>query len=188
MTEKNTQEYESLKQKLFKLIALADRGVGGEADNARRILRRLAAQHGISLEDLDWNEKPQIARFYVGRSKLNKKLFEQCYAYVTGEHTIHYRTDGTTFWIDMLPIQAAELGDLWGWHKSNMAKEYEDFKDTFINSYIMRHNLYPKPTLENDKEAKDIHLTKEDLLKLRRTVSMAAAMSDRSYLKGITDK
>lgn len=172
-------KYESLKDKLFKLKALAERGVGGDADKARRKLCRFAARRGISLVNLDWNEKPQVARFYVGRSKLNKKLFLQCYAYVTGEHTTHYRTDGTTFWIYMLPIQAAELDDLWGWHKSNMAKEYEDFKDTFVNSYIMRHNLYPNPTLETDKEAKDIHLTKEDLELLIKSIENKNKLKER---------
>ena len=133
-----SDKYESLKDKLFKLKALADRGVGGEADKARRILRRFAARRGISLVNLDWNEKPQVARFYVGRSKLNKKLFLQCYAYVTAERTIQYRTDGAIFLIDMIPRKAAELDDLWKYRKSNMAK--------------------------------DIHLTKEDLERLKKSV------------------
>lgn len=51
-----SDKYESLKDKLFKLKALAERGVGGEADNARRLLRKLCADN-----DIDANGLPMVA-------------------------------------------------------------------------------------------------------------------------------
>lgn len=43
------KEFESLKDKLKKLKALAERGCGGEAENAQRLLERLCAANGIDL-------------------------------------------------------------------------------------------------------------------------------------------
>ena len=41
MAEKDEKKYESLKAKLIKLQALADRGYQGEAENAKRLIKRL---------------------------------------------------------------------------------------------------------------------------------------------------
>lgn len=45
-------DYESIKSKLKKLLALAERGVEGEAHNARILLEKLCRQHGVSLEEI----------------------------------------------------------------------------------------------------------------------------------------
>lgn len=47
------KEFESLKDKLKKLKALAERGCGGEAENAQRLLERLCAANGIDLGQLN---------------------------------------------------------------------------------------------------------------------------------------
>ena len=72
-----SDKYESLKDKLFKLKALAERGVGGAADNARRLLLKLCADNGIDLSDLDDAMSPKDTLFKVGRSTLYKTLFMQ---------------------------------------------------------------------------------------------------------------
>lgn len=38
--------------KIQKIHALAERGVGGEAENAKRILEAVARKHGLTEEDL----------------------------------------------------------------------------------------------------------------------------------------
>ena len=45
-------EYESIKNKLKKLLALAERGVQGEAENARRLLEKLCMEYGVSMDEL----------------------------------------------------------------------------------------------------------------------------------------
>lgn len=46
---KSNKDFDSLKDKLKKLKALAERGCGGESENARRLLERLCAANGIDL-------------------------------------------------------------------------------------------------------------------------------------------
>lgn len=50
--------------KLKKLLALAERGERGEADNARRLLEAELRRHGLTLEDIcDDNKKKRIFKY-----------------------------------------------------------------------------------------------------------------------------
>lgn len=46
-------DLERIKERLAKMKALAERGDGGERDAAERLLRQIAAKHGISLDDIE---------------------------------------------------------------------------------------------------------------------------------------
>lgn len=46
-------DLERIKDRLVKMKAMAERGVGGERDAADRLLREIAAKHGISLDDIE---------------------------------------------------------------------------------------------------------------------------------------
>lgn len=72
------EQYESIKNKLKKLLALAERGVQGEADNARKLLEKLCKEYGVSMEEL--LDENQLKRYYfdIGRNALYKDLFERC--------------------------------------------------------------------------------------------------------------
>lgn len=178
-----SDKYESLKDKLFKLKALAERGVGGEADNARRLLLKLCADNGIDLSDLDATMSPKETLFKVGRSTLYEKLFIQCYAYVTNKQTISYKTDGVNCWVEVTPLQAAQIRDLFEWHKVNIDKEFEDFKDNFMYAYVQKHGLVCHTEHESDED-----LSKEDLERLRKAVTLMRGMSDRTYIKSIENR
>lgn len=178
-----SDKYESLKDKLFKLKALAERGVGGEADNARRLLLKLCADNGIDLSDLDATMSPKDTLFKVGRSTLYKTLFMQCYAYVTNKQTIRYKTDGVNCWVEVTPLQAAQIRDLFEWHKVNIDKEFRDFKDNFMYAYVQKHGLVCHTEHESDED-----LSKEDLERLRKAVTLMRGMSDRTYIKSIENR
>lgn len=45
-------DIEQIKERLAKMMALAERGVGGERDAAERLIQEIAAKHGISLDDI----------------------------------------------------------------------------------------------------------------------------------------
>lgn len=52
---------------LKKIRALAERGVGGEADNAEEILRRLMEKYGVSEDELDEEERRRHDFEYHGK-------------------------------------------------------------------------------------------------------------------------
>ena len=178
-----SDKYESLKDKLFKLKALAERGVGGEADNARRLLLKLCADNGIDLSKLDEAMSPKETLFKVGRSTLYKTLFMLCCDYVTNNQTISYRTDGVYYLVEVTPLQAAQIRDLFGWHKVNIDREFKDFKDNFLYAYVLKHGLVCHTEQDADKE-----LSMDDLEHLMKSVALMRGMSDRTYIKSIENK
>lgn len=72
-------EYESIKNKLKKLLALAERGMQGEAENARRLLEKLCKEYGVSMDELLDENQVKYHFFEVGRNKIYLDLFAQCY-------------------------------------------------------------------------------------------------------------
>ena len=67
---------DNLIARLRKIAALAANGVGGEAANAAALLDSIAAEHGISLDDLDC-ERKSMHTYRTGREKWRCKLFCQ---------------------------------------------------------------------------------------------------------------
>ena len=58
-------EREELLRRLERVKALAERGVGGEKENAEALLNRLMAKYGISEEDIeDTAERDYFIRYY----------------------------------------------------------------------------------------------------------------------------
>ena len=68
-------EYESIKNKLKKLLALAERGMQGEAENARRLLEKLCKEYGVSMDELLDENQVKYHFFEVGRNKIYLDLF-----------------------------------------------------------------------------------------------------------------
>lgn len=80
-------------QRIKKLQALAERGVGGEKETAAKMLQRLLEKNGIStLEELEKEEVEYFLFSYKGRHEI--KLLKQCMYKVLGHsnHTKYYRT------------------------------------------------------------------------------------------------
>lgn len=75
MMNKDSEQYESLRKKLQKLQALAERGYQGEAENARRAVERICEQYGVKIEDVLDIETQRPYRFEIGRGKDDMNLF-----------------------------------------------------------------------------------------------------------------
>lgn len=83
-------------QRIKKLQALAERGVGGEKTTAEKMLKKMLEKNGISsLDELKEDEVEYFLFSYKGRHEI--KLLKQCMYKVLGysDHTEFYRTAGT---------------------------------------------------------------------------------------------
>lgn len=79
---------------LKKIRALAERGVGGEAENAEEILRRLMEKYGVSEDELDEEERRRHDFEYHGKEQ--ETLLRQVVYKVTGGYAYNlvYRASG----------------------------------------------------------------------------------------------
>ena len=119
---------ESIKDKLRKLAALAERGMEGEAANAKRAIERICQQYGIRLEDMLEEDKKRY-HIRVGRNPMQRQLFNQCYGVVVGTGKITYwNISRDTIAVELTPLQYAELVSMWEWHQSNFTRDLEEMQ------------------------------------------------------------
>ena len=79
---------ETIIEKLKKLLALADKGIDGEAAAAKAQLDKLLAKYGITLEEIT-NEATQRYEFVIHNSR-EKRLFFAVYFHIVPSKTIEY--------------------------------------------------------------------------------------------------
>ena len=177
------KEYESVKVKLKKLLALAERGVQGEAVNARRLLEKLCKEYGISIEELLDENKKEWHIFDVGKDKTYKDLFSQCYFSIVNENSMSYKSvSRSKIAIELTAMQYAELVSLYEWHKANFIKDLEDFKENILLAYCRKHSLYSKKESDDDKSSE---LSPEDIERLWKIMRLQDSLNDNHYQKFI---
>lgn len=131
MTHDNEQ-FESLKSKLQKLQALAERGCQGEANNARRAIERICQQYGVKLEEVLDIETKHAYTFEIGRNKEMMNLFIRCLCSVCDISGMTYtQPTRSAIRIELTALQYADISSLFNWHKANYKREFDDFKRSF---------------------------------------------------------
>lgn len=144
----NVEIPEAVRVKLGKLRELAIRGVGGEAENAKRMLDALCERYGITVEEMFEDVlKPREFHF---RSTLTH-LFMQTWTSVYGANArlLHdlriYTVNGsyTRIEVPMTEAEYIEFSQLWDWHSANFKRERRRIRKLFESAYIERYNLYP---------------------------------------------
>ncbi len=186
--DKNSKKYESLQAKLKKLLALAEKGVGGEAVNARRLFEKFCEQHGISVEELLERETKHQYTFEIGRAKDMKQLFIRCLDKVADIDDMEYsQPTRSSIRISVTAMQRAELLSLFNWHKVNYLHELKEFKQNFMAAYVGKHNLYFEQGGKTNNSSSE-KLTEEDIARIRRVLAMREAMSDNHYYKQLDVK
>lgn len=179
-------EYESIKNKLKKLLALAEQGVQGEAWNARRLFEKLCKEHGVSIEELLDENQVKSYQFDIGRNALHKKIFVQCYCKVTQKGSLVYNQESRSrISAEMTALQYAELASLFEWHKANFDKDFEDMKRNVLLAYIRKHHLHSDVKQE---EKADIRLTQEEKERLLKVMSIQETLGDNQYRRLLNNK
>lgn len=184
--KKENNQYESIKQKLLKLHALAQKGYKGEAEAAKRVIERLCAQYGITLEEVLCVEEPKLYEFEIGRYKYMLTLFVQCYGVVTGIGELSYfKRSRNKIAVDLTPLQYAELSSLFEWHKANFLKDLAAMQDTIVEAYVNKHNIFRTLSEEEqaERDAREEKLTPAKLRRLAAIMAMQGELGDNRYHK-----
>ena len=173
------ERYESIKNKLKKLLALAERGVQGEAENARRLLEKLCKEYDVSMEELLDENQIKFYQFDIGRNALYKDLFVQCYCKVAQKISVGCRqVSRSQIAVEMTALQYAELVSLFEWHKANFNKDLEDMKKNILLAYCRKHHLHSDVKPDNDRE-----LTEDERKRLIKIMFMQESLNDNQYHK-----
>lgn len=176
--------------KIRKLQALAERGVGGEATNAKILLSALCEKYGIDESKLDEEEK-QWYEFEMRTSV--RKLFLQLYVSVYGtterylkEVELWKRGRKKIVKCKFTRAEYIEFSQMWEWHRKNYLAERKRMRELFQIAYYDKFKMYASETCDEYEaqlsKKKDNDLTMEDILAINM---MAAACKNKSFYKQI---
>ena len=176
--------------KIRKLQALAERGVDGEATNAKILLSALCEKYGIDESKLDEEEK-QWYEFEIRTSV--QKLFLQLYVSIYGtterylkEVELWKRGRKKIVKCKFTRAEYIEFSQMWEWHRKNYLAERKRMRELFQIAYYDKFKMYASETCDEYEaqrsKKKDNDLTMEDILAINM---MAAACKNKSFYKQI---
>lgn len=177
---------ERITDKLKKLIALAERGCGGEAENARRLLEEHLRKYGMTLEDICENKTSR--RTFKYRNKEERTIIIQVFLSVLGSKSeafkeATYNASKKTIYIDLTDLEYAEISDMVAFFKSQFNKEKKRLMKDILYAFVKKHNIFD--CTPNDDEASNKEI---DLEELMRILSLSNGMEDVTYRKAISNK
>lgn len=162
---------------LKKIRALAERGVGGEADNAEEILRRLMEKYGVSEDELNEEERRRHDFEYHGKEQ--EKLLRQVVFKVTGGYAYNlvYNAPGrkvkTKLGADCTAVEKVEIEFLFDFY----TRLWERERAAFLSAFIQKHRIF---AIRDDIEPQK--LSREELLKMQ---ALMLGMSDESPVRAL---
>lgn len=190
MNRQYNQSFESIKSKLRKLQALAEKGYKGEAKAAKRMLDKLCKQYGVSLEDILDREKKNRYRFEIGKGKIWLDLFMQCYANVTGSKELRYvqETSSIIRGVELTAYQFAEISNLFFWHKTNLKKDIEKTQRLVFEAYVQKHRIFRDRSNDPEDAEEEQDDKPIDFAHLQTILVMMGNLNDNHYHKMIEGK
>ena len=178
---------EEILERLRKMKALADRGVGGERENAERLLAEIAAEHGINLAEL---EEVKLDDFYVTLKESWKwKMLSQLCALkrqelkmegasLEGHRMSTWKCRGKNLY-SVSKCTKAEWLELMAKFEV-LARAYKRQQEDFYHAFLMANDLL----LEPDDEAKP--LSREERSRLFRIAQMSMGIEKSQLNKQLT--
>lgn len=130
-----------MNEKILKLYALAQRGIGGEKVNAEKILARMLKDANLTMADLEREEYPtKLRELNFGRGKEFKKLMLQIIGRVLNKNEISYNSkkNKTTIVVMLTDLQYAEVILLWNIYSPAFKKE----KKLLFDAFVQKHRIF----------------------------------------------
>lgn len=175
-------EREELLRRLEHVKALAERGVGGEKENAEALLNRLMVKHGISEEDIeDTVERDYFIRYH---NFWERKLIVQiAYKHLGSGHCCG--TVGTQsgrphkkICVTCTPAQYIEIEADFEFYKA----AWEEELAIFYSAFISKNDIFPPPELASPSDDDEI-----DLVRLEKVRAMMSGIDRRTRRKALPD-
>lgn len=174
-----------IKSRYEKLQALAERGVGGEKETAKKKIEKLLAENGISEEDLN-EEKTYYYLFSYSGAPYRKKLLNQIIYKVMGYESDYktYRTRHTRNKVGIYctPAQKLEI-DLDYEFYSNL---FDSEVNVLMQAFISKNNIYPDDAPEEIVKVAD--LTEEEKQEWLKRQQYANTLTKRARPEGYIEE
>lgn len=173
---------EKVLEKLGKIKALAERGVGGEKETAMRMYEELCRKYNISDDEAEAALMKLETRWFSYSTQLEKELLGQILYKVTGSNERYIYTGKYSRrkkrGCVCTALEAAEIELLFGFYREEMKRELE----VFMVAFKQKNNLFPDETARAYKEydGPERKLTEEEERKYKKAAFMRLVMDGRT--------
>lgn len=139
---------QKLLEKAKKILALVERGVPGEQDNAQRLLDELFAKYNLTMADLEDNPRTPH-RFYGTKRKDDLTIAVMCAVLKTSQVHLRSTKRGEHFLeVECTEAEAVQIQFQVDFYWKALQKEYK----VFFHAFIVRNKLYnPNQNVDPDK-------------------------------------
>lgn len=162
---------------LRKLKALAEQGVGGERENAQRLLSRLMKKYGV--EDADLSDDIPEEHGFTYHNPQERALLHQLFdKIVTGREIyryVHGEGSKTKLFVACTKAEAIQIEVEYEFYRELWREE----ADWLFRAFIQKHRIFDTKPGHSTSEISD-----EDLLRL---TMMMAGLKDATPLAMITE-
>lgn len=137
---------ETLRDKLRKVLALAQSGQAGERDAAKNLLDRLLKENNLTIDDIS-NDSVEVHWFKTGRNADMNDLLAQIYFMVTDTHeTTTYRSPARKGCIGfkVTAVQAADMEAYYSVLAPALRKEMNRYRRLVVDSFCQKHELFAR--------------------------------------------
>jgi len=161
-----------------KVRELAEKGIDGERDAAQKALERILKKSGLTIEDIEGEEKNRC--YFSYRTANEENLLHQVIGSVTKESSYTVPANGNTKRVGymMTVAERVEAELKYEIYRKLLKEEYE----IFYHAFVQKNRIYhPEGTTTDISE-----MTPEEKAKLRRIAEMADSIKKAQIHKQLT--
>lgn len=175
-------------ERLNKLKELAERGIEGEAENAKRFLNKELLKYNMTLEDLLTSKEEKHKRTIKYSSHFEKVLLIQCMVFLFGSNSEvfanagRYRNGKMEIHLEISDLDFILLDDFFNFHKKCFKEELLNKQEKLFQAYLNVNDLYDSAPKEEQSKSKKkkVKFSFSDLLEIS---SMSSSMEKKIYNK-----
>lgn len=178
---------QNILERLNKLKELAERGIEGEAENAKRFLNRELRKYNMSLDDLIASKEEKHKRIIKYSSAFERSLLVQCVVFLFGSNseifsnTYRYRNGKMEMHFEISDLDFVLLDDFFNFYRNCLKEELKKSQEKLYQAYLSSNNLYDSaPEEERKGKTKPCKFSFADLLEIQ---IMSSNMEKKVYNK-----
>lgn len=164
-----------LHTRMRKLLALAEQGVGGERTNAQRMLTSMMEKYGITLDELEGEEKEY--HYWNYDSKHERTMLFQVLFKVLNNAEFTYRKGDRKAGFELTKAEYIEV-DL---QYTTLRKELKRHIERAVNAFIQANELYSDTVTDEERK-----YSAAELEELRAMLRMAQTITPTAVNKQLT--
>ena len=170
--------------KLKKLLALAERGEQGEAENARRLLEAELRKHGLTFDDI--REENKRTRMFKYNSNEERTLLIQILVNYLGSKSdafnkSTYNKYKKQVYIDLTDMEYIDISNMYDFFKAQFRKERKRLLQDMIKAFVQKHRIFDSTPQECQEDDREI-----DWEELKRIFALSSTMEDVTFRKQLT--